>query len=364
MVLIPIVLVVAIVGILIVYNVNIKNKLTTYNNISKKINNLNVLQDFMNITGEDISVDDKLKKINDVLIEKFGIKYSTIVVFNGAEYVLQASNTDKKYWRNLTNLHTEEVFKDSISNATPKYITINSEGEQLPYQQMDFSRAKSAMFFPLYIDNVYIGYWIIESSVIHAFDNVDTTLLEVIKDDIVAMLKTVSYQNAMESIVRTDQFTGLNSAEYLYGQAKATIDSTPTSTVCMFRITNIEEINKKYSRETGNNIIIEIANWVKTTIDSSDIFVRYMGPKFAIIFIGKSQDDIIEIVKNLREELEQLEVQYDKQDVDGIKRLYASPKVNFVISNYYKGTGIERVTGKLEEYLDGADKEEHNINFV
>ena len=318
----------------------------------------------MNITGEDISVDDKLKKINDVLIEKFGIKYSTIVVFNGAEYVLQASNTDKKYWRNLTNLHTEEVFKDSISNATPKYITINSEGEQLPYQQMDFSRAKSAMFFPLYIDNVYIGYWIIESSVIHAFDNVDTTLLEVIKDDIVAMLKTVSYQNAMESIVRTDQFTGLNSAEYLYGQAKATIDSTPTSTVCMFRITNIEEINKKYSRETGNNIIIEIANWVKTTIDSSDIFVRYMGPKFAIIFIGKSQDDIIEIVKNLREELEQLEVQYDKQDVDGIKRLYASPKVNFVISNYYKGTGIERVTGKLEEYLDGADKEEHNINFV
>ena len=364
MVLIPIVLLVAIVGILIVYNVNIKNKLTTYNNISKKINNLNVLQDFMNITGEDISVDDKLKKINDVLIEKFGIKYSTIVVFNGAEYVLQASNTDKKYWRNLTNLHTEEVFKDSISNATPKYITINSEGEQLPYQQMDFSRAKSAMFFPLYIDNVYIGYWIIESSVIHAFDNVDTTLLEVIKDDIVAMLKTVSYQNAMESIVRTDQFTGLNSAEYLYGQAKATIDSTPTSTVCMFRITNIEEINKKYSRETGNNIIIEIANWVKTTIDSSDIFVRYMGPKFAIIFIGKSQDDIIEIVKNLREELEQLEVQYDKQDVDGIKRLYASPKVNFVISNYYKGTGIERVTGKLEEYLDGADKEEHNINFV
>ena len=283
MVLIPIVILVAIVGILIVYNVNIKNKLTMYNNISKKINNLNVLQDFMNITGEDISVDEKLKKVNDVLIEKFGIKYSTIVVFNGAEYVLKASNTDKKFWRNLCNLHTEEVFRDSISNATPKYLTVDSEGEQLPYQQLDFTRAKSAMFFPLYIDNVYIGYWIIESSVMHAFDNVDTTLLEVIKDDIVAMLKTVSYQNAMESIVRTDQFTGLNSAEYLYGQAKATIDSTATSTVCMFRINNIEEINKKFSRETGNNTIIEIANWVKTSID----FCKIYGTKVCNCFYWK-----------------------------------------------------------------------------
>ena len=364
MVLIPIIILVAIVGILIVYNIDIKNKLNTYKNISKKINNLNVLQDFMNITGEDLSVDEKLKRINDVLIEKFGIKYSTIVVFNGAEYVLKASNTDKKYWRNLTNLHTQEVFKESINNATPKYITIDSENEQLPYQQLDFSRAKSAIFFPLYIDNVYIGYWIIESSVIHAFDNVDTTLLEVIKDDIVAMLKTVSYQNAMESIVRTDQFTGLFSAEYLYGQAKSTIDSSPMSTVCMFRINNIEEINKEFSRETGNNTIIEIANWVKTSIDSNDIFVRYMGPKFVIVFIGKSQEDIIDIVKTLRDELEQLEIEYERKVGTKVKRDYARPKVNFVISNYYKGTGIERVTGKLEEYLDNADKQEHNINFV
>ena len=259
MALIPIVVLIGIISILIVYNINIKKKLTTFNNVTSKINKLNALQDFMNITGEDLPVDEKIQKINSVLIEKFEIKYSSIVVFNGAEYVLKASNTDQKYWNNLTNLHTEDVFKDSISTATPKYITIDSEDEKLPYQKMDFSRAKSAMFFPLYIDNVYIGYWIIESSVIHAFDDIDTTLLEVIKDDIVSILKTVSYQTAMESIVRTDQFTGLYSAEYLYGQAKAKIDSEPTSIVAMFRITNIEEINNTYSRIVGNNVIISLS---------------------------------------------------------------------------------------------------------
>lgn len=362
MALIPIVVLIGIISILIVYNINIKKKLTTFNNVTSKINKLNALQDFMNITGEDLPVDEKIQKINSVLIEKFEIKYSSIVVFNGAEYVLKASNTDQKYWNNLTNLHTEDVFKDSISTATPKYITIDSEDEKLPYQKMDFSRAKSAMFFPLYIDNVYIGYWIIESSVIHAFDDIDTTLLEVIKDDIVSILKTVSYQTAMESIVRTDQFTGLYSAEYLYGQAKAKIDSEPTSIIAMFRITNIEEINNTYSRIVGNNVIISLSNWAKTCIDANDIFVRYMGPKFVIVYIGKTEEEVVPMIKSLKQDLEDTQVEYINEQT--YEQFLVRPKINFAIGNYYKGTGIESVTKKLEEYLDKADKKENNINFI
>lgn len=362
MVLLPIVVLIGIIGILIFYNINIQKKITKFNNVSSKINKLNALQDFMNITGEDLSVDEKINKINEVLIDKFEIKYSSIVVFDGAEYVLKASNTDEKYWKNLTNLQTEEVFKDSINSATPKYITIDSEDEKLPYQKLDFSRAKSAMFFPLYIDNVYIGYWIIESSVIHAFDDIDTTLLEVIKDDIVSILKTVSYQTAMESIVRTDQFTGLYSAEYLYGQAKAHIDSEPQSIVAMFRITNIEEINTKYSRATGNNIIISVANWAKTCISSTDVFVRYMGPKFVIVFVGKNEDEVIETIKSLKQDLEDTEVTYTNEQTYEDQKV--RPTINFAVGSYYKGTGIESVTKKLEEYLDRAKKEENNINFI
>ena len=361
MALIPIVILAGLTAALIVYNVRVSNKLKTFNNVSKKINNLNVLQDFIDITGEDISVDEKIQKVNDVLIEKFEIKYSTIVVFDGAEYILKASNTDKKYWPNLTNLHMEEVFKEAISNAVPKYITVDQEGEKLPYQKLDFGRSKSAMFFPLFIDNVYIGYWIIESSVMHAFDKIDTTLLEVIKDDIVALVKNVSYQEAMESIVRTDQFTALYSAEYLYGGAKAKIDSEPTSTVSMFRVTNIEEINTKYGRIIGNNIIIEVANWVKTLVTSEEIFVRYMGPKFVIVFVGKDEDYATNIIKDMREDLESIELQV--KDEKG-KKVPVRPKINFVISTYYKGTGVEKVTAKLEEYLDIADKSEHNINYI
>jgi len=142
---------------LVIYNVNLHKKIQKFKNMNQKITNLYVVQDFMNAIGETSTVEQKIQKINDILIERYEIKYSTIVVFDGAEYQVKASNVDKKHWKSLKSLQNVDMFRDSIESATPKYVTINNENERLPYQEMEFGRAKSAIFFPLYIDNVYIG---------------------------------------------------------------------------------------------------------------------------------------------------------------------------------------------------------------
>lgn len=371
------ILIVAIV-VLVTYNLHIQKKIEAYNNINDRINNLSVLQDFMKVAGQEESVDEKLKKINEIVIEKYNIKYSTIVVFNGAEYVVKASNVDEKHYEVLSNLHTEEIFQDSVSTATPKYITIDNENEKLPYQKTEMGRAKSAMFFPLYIENIYIGYWIMESGQMHAFDKTDTTIIEVVKDNIISVLQTTSYQNTIENIDRIDKFTGLHSAEYLYGEGKRTIDQYPTSAVVMFRITNIENINEKTSRQMGNDIITEISNIVKTRMNSQYIFVRYMGPKFAIVFSGVEENSLEEFLTDLKTEIEELAIIEEEEIVEKIREVKgrrvkvkevkpqkeASPKINFVVSTYYKGTGLELLTKKLEEYLDTADKDESQINYI
>lgn len=361
--LIGIIVLVIIVIALLFYNISIHKKVQTFSNISQKINSLNVLQDFMNAIGENNSVEGKLRNINDILLEKYDIKYSTIVVFNGAEYIIKATNVDEKHWETLKNLHTEDIFKDSIATATTKYITIEKDSERLPYQKMEFARAKSAMFLPLYIDNVYIGYWIIESGQMHAFDNIDTTIIEVIKENIVSVLKTVTYQNTIENIVRKDKFTELFSAEYLYGKGKHTIDQYTTSTVCMFTITNLEEINENYSRKTGDNTIIKVSNLVKTSISAEYIYVRYMGPKFVIVFSGVEPEAVIEFLKDLKQNIESIQIPYESPRKTK-KEIFVSPKINFVLSTYYKGTGMEGVTKKLEEYLDKASKQESKISYI
>lgn len=369
---------VAIVIGLLIYNVQIHRKIQEFNSLQRQANNLRVLQDFLSTIGETSSVDDKIKKINDILIEKYEIKYSTIVVFDGAEYQIKATNVDQKHWETLRNLQDVPIFKDSIATATPKYITINNENEKLPYQTMEFARAKSAIFFPIYEDNVYIGYWIIESGIAHDFDNIDTTIFEVVKDDIVAVLKTVVHQKTLEAIVRKDLFTGLYSEEYLYGEGKKTIDQYTTSAVCMFRIANIEEINDKYSRKLGNQVIIDISKYIRKNISNEYIFIRYMGPKFVIVFSGVTTDSVIDFITNIKSNAEQMNISLEENfqtvDLDDEekneknskkkKRQQVNAKLNFVITTYYKGTGMEEVLKKLEQYLDSCDKNEHSITTI
>ena len=360
-----IILLVVIIVFLTLYNMSVHKKIETFSNLNQKIVSLNVLQEFMDTISEEKSADEKIRKINEILIEKYDIKYSTIVVYNGAEYTIKATNVDNKHWETLKTLHTEEIFKESIETATPKYITVDKEGERLPYQKMEFGRAKSAMFFPLYIDNIYIGYWIIESGLPHDFDKIDTTILEVVKNNIISVIKTIDKQNIIENIVRDDEFTGLKSEEYLYGEGKRKIDQYAISAVCMIKVMNIVDINENLGRHTGNQVITKVSDMIRQNIAAEYVCVRYMGPKFVVVFSGIEVDGISEFLKDMKKYIETLEVEQVEEDVyEGETAQKVSPIVNMAVTTYYKGTALEGTTKKLEKYLDESKENESQINYI
>lgn len=351
---------------LVVYNIKLRSKLQILGNTNQKVTSLNVLQDFMNTISEQITADEKIKKINDILIERYKIKYSTIVIYNGAEYEIKASNVEQKHWDTLRNLQSEKVFIDSIQTATTKYITVNGENEKLPYLKMEYARAKSAMFFPLYIDNIYIGYWIIEGQKPHEFDTVDTTVLEVVKNNIISVLRTVENQRIINHLVRDDTYSGLKSVEYLFSDARTVIDKYPTSAVCLFKLVNLPKINERVSRKTGNEVITRISKLIKDNLSNEYFFVRYNGPKFAIVFSGSDVEGVAQFMKDIKRKVESIKIT-PREDYKGdtAKPIpYVMPKINVVITTYYKGTALEGVLSKLEEYLDTVDENESEINYL
>ena len=352
---------------LVVYNLNLKKKLQTLSNTNQKVTSLSVLQEFMNTISEQTTAEEKIKKINEILIEKYEIKYSTIVIYNGAEYEIKASNVQEKHWETLRNLQNEKVFIDSIQTATTKYITVNEENDKLPYLKMEYARAKSAMFFPLYIDNIYIGYWIIEGSKPNEFDNVDSTVLEVVKNNIISVLKTVENQRIIDNLVREDTYSGLKSVEYIFSDARKVIDKYPTSAVCLFKLINLSKINEKVNRNTGNKVITEVSKLIKENLSEEYFFVRYSGPKFAIVFSGSDVEGVAQFMNDIKNKVEHLKIEptddYEVQS-NAKKIPYVLPKINVVITTYYKGTALEGVTSKLEEYLDNVEQSESEINYI
>ena len=90
-----------------------------------------------------------------------------------------------------------------------------------------------------------------------------------------------------------------------------------------------------------------------------------MGPKFVIAFSGVELEGVSEFMQTIKNGLESLVITQNEQDYyEDEEPLEISPKINVVLTNYYKGTAIEGTTKKLEEYLNLAPEEESDINYI
>ncbi len=102
-----------------------------------------------------------------------------------------------------------------------------------------------------------------------------------------------------------------------------------------------------------------------------------MGPKFVIAFSGVETNGVADFLNEIKEKIEIMQIQLTEEEIEelnlnaNVKNKMAknggdivTPRLNFVISSYYKGTGLEEVLKKLEEYLDNADIKESDITNI
>ena len=80
-------------------------------------------------------------------------------------------------------------------------------------------------------------------------------------------------------------------------------------------------------------------------------------------------------MKGLKQKLEAIQVKLvngkvltnqmlEEQEIKEDQIKMVQPRINTVVSTYYKGTALEGLTKKMEEYLDNAPKNENTINYL
>ena len=68
-----VIILVFVIAVLTAYNMSIHKKIQDLRTMNQKIANLTIVQDFMNVAGSDLSVDDKIKAINIDIVNKLSI---------------------------------------------------------------------------------------------------------------------------------------------------------------------------------------------------------------------------------------------------------------------------------------------------
>ena len=89
-----------------------------------------------------------------------------------------------------------------------------------------------------------------------------------------------------------------------------------------------------------------------------------MGPKFVIVFSGIEVDAVSNFMEGVKKQVENIKVDPVDVEFEDDEDVVAKPKINIIITTYYKGTALEGLMKKAEEYLDNADKNENVINYL
>ncbi len=98
---------------------------------------------------------------------------------------------------------------------------------------------------------------------------------------------TLAFTNAMlreelERLVITDYLTKLYSRHYLDEQIKKSMHRDAFGTFILIDIDNFKEINDTYGHQTGDAVIVQVANIIKENVRDSDIGARWGGEELAI----------------------------------------------------------------------------------
>lgn len=295
-------------------NYNMKKKLT-----SKAKSSIveNTIQKMFDILGADIDTDKKINRLNNVIISAFKPKYSSIVLFDGENHIMKSTNVEECYIDVIKNVSEESIFSACVNKDTSKYV-ISKVNNIVSYKSALERGIRSVMFSPIFYDDVYLGFWIIEDEKENAFDNISENDFKKFKYNLGLFIENIGMQSTIEIASNTDMQTGFYNQVYLYSNSRQILTRSQTSSITMIELKNVPEINEKYGRNIGNTLILKMCNAIKDIVSKESVLVRYTGLRFLIITPNSNAqvaqpviERVLQVIKSISEYVEDEEVKLE-----------------------------------------------------
>jgi two-component system, cell cycle response regulator len=114
----------------------------------------------------------------------------------------------------------------------------------------------------------------------------------------------------------TDALTGAHNREHFDTQLRAEMSyarrhNTDVSLV-IFDADHFKRVNDTYGHQVGDAVLTQIADVVRGTVRSEDVFARYGGEEFALVLRGIDVDGAGAVADRLRERIANLQIQTDR----------------------------------------------------
>ncbi|MEA3422216.1 MAG: sensor domain-containing diguanylate cyclase, partial [Bacillota bacterium] len=322
---------------------NIESIYKIQSDLTQEINTLNIsleqnikTKDFLlEISNSILEFDNQLDFLNFIL-EK------TIEIIPDASHGCVIRNADDKiteyiasYGYKLNDLQTinldlSETFIYVMSNGDikePKISgnlrTFNKEHiESEKYESFDDMNAYdvlSSVSSPIFINNKLYGMLNIDSEKENAFSEEIVPVMKYISNQIsIALNNYIMYEKTVE-LSKYDSLTGIFNRSYFENlfadYYKKALRYNESFIISLVDMNNLKKVNDLHGHSAGDKALKILVGIINENIRESDIFARYGGDEFIIVFFNTTKQEVEEKLDFMLKKAENHHLAFDNQAI-------------------------------------------------
>ena len=157
----------------------------------------------------------------------------------------------------------------------------------------------------------------------------------------------------LDTISKTDALTGVFNRRHLMGQLdeemRSAFDNGSALSLCIFDIDHFKQVNDNYGHLYGDEVLVKIARTIASCLGENEIFGRYGGEEFIVVFQNSNLAATIRTVDKIYAALKEIEWSHG-----------GSITISGGISVYEKGLSYSKFLGNADANLYKAKSNGRN----
>ncbi|EJO5346168.1 GGDEF domain-containing protein [Clostridium botulinum] len=156
---------------------------------------------------------------------------------------------------------------------------------------------------PIYIDNKLFGQINVDcTKKNYSFKKEDLELMDYIKDELQLIIKSFMKKEELIHKANYDELTKIFNRRY-FNEIMKNETKESNKTLVLIDIDNFKGINDIYGHSTGDFILKVFASFIKKYLRDKDLFFRFGGDEFIVLFADMDDKGIIKIMENIRDDI-------------------------------------------------------------
>lgn len=267
---------------------NLTQNMTTIHSISE-------LHDMILETAVDVLPHATMGSIM-ILQDDNSLKFTSVVGFKLEELQAIDLRLEDSYLYHETDGIVDKTV--IVDNAQAVNATIPGEANAEIVNTTNTDLINTTITSPLYIEGQLYGMMNVDSETEHAFSEGDVDLMNFFANEAIKVIKLYETIEENNRLSKFDPLTNLYNRRYLHHRLKKLTNEAEQFTLVSIDINNLKEVNDKYGHDLGDELLMKFVSGISYNLSKHDLFSRYGGDEFIVVYHNKTKDKIEELYKD------------------------------------------------------------------